>query len=65
MSLTYTVKESLSGFTRTKLSTAISIVTIGISLMLLGLCRYQHQRVAIHRDASVESRVGGVFAGAD
>jgi cell division transport system permease protein len=37
MSLSYTVKESFSGFTRTKLSTAISIVTIGISLLLLGV----------------------------
>lgn len=37
MSLSYTVKESLSGFTRTKLSTAISIITIGISLVLLGV----------------------------
>lgn len=37
MSLSYTVKESLSGFTRTKLSTVISIVTIGISLLLLGI----------------------------
>lgn len=37
MSLSYTVKESFSGFTRTKLSTAISVVTIGISLLLLGI----------------------------
>jgi cell division transport system permease protein len=37
MSLSYTVKESLSGFTRTKLSTAISIITISISLVLLGV----------------------------
>jgi cell division transport system permease protein len=37
MSLSYTVKESFSGFTRTKLSTAISIVTIGMSLLLLGV----------------------------
>ncbi len=37
MSLSYTVKESLSGFTRTKLSTTISIITIGISLLLLGI----------------------------
>lgn len=37
MSLSYTVKESFSGFTRTKLSTAISIITIGISLLLLGV----------------------------
>ncbi len=31
------MRESLSGFTRTKLSTAISIITIGISLLLLGI----------------------------
>ncbi|MEO8168633.1 MAG: permease-like cell division protein FtsX [bacterium] len=37
MSLSYTIRESLSGFTRTKLSTAISIITIGISLLLLGV----------------------------
>lgn len=37
MSLSYTMRESLSGFTRTKLSTAISIITIGISLLLLGV----------------------------
>ncbi|MBI5472645.1 MAG: ABC transporter permease [Ignavibacteriae bacterium] len=37
MSLSYTVKESLSGFTRTKLSTVISVITIGISLLLLGV----------------------------
>jgi cell division transport system permease protein len=37
MSFSYTVKESFSGFTRTKLSTAISIVTISISLLLLGI----------------------------
>jgi cell division transport system permease protein len=37
MSFSYTVRESLAGFTRTKFSTAMSIVTIGISLLLLGL----------------------------
>jgi cell division transport system permease protein len=37
MSLAYTLRESISGFTRTKLSTTISIVTISISLMLLGI----------------------------
>ena len=31
------MRESLSGFTRTKLSTAISIITVGISLLLLGI----------------------------
>lgn len=37
MSLSYTIKESFSGFTRTKLSAIISIITIGISLLLLGI----------------------------
>lgn len=37
MSFSYTIKESFSGFTRTKLSTFISIVTVGISLLLLGI----------------------------
>lgn len=36
MSLSYTVRESFSGFRRTKLSSTISIVTICISLLLLG-----------------------------
>lgn len=37
MSFSYTLQESISGFTRTKLSTAVSIVTICISLLLLGV----------------------------
>jgi cell division transport system permease protein len=37
MSISYTLSESFSGFTRTKLSTFISIVTIAISLLLLGV----------------------------
>jgi cell division transport system permease protein len=37
MSLRYTLTESLSGFTRTKLSTLLSIITIAISLLLLGV----------------------------
>lgn len=37
MSLGYTVRESLSGFRRTKLSSAISIATVSISLLLLGI----------------------------
>ena len=37
MSLSYTLRESISGFKRTKLSTAVSIVTISISLLLLGV----------------------------
>lgn len=37
MNLLYTVKESLSGFQRAKLSMAVSITTITVSLILLGL----------------------------
>lgn len=37
MSLAYTLRESFSGFTRAKLSTFVSIVTIIISLLLLGV----------------------------
>jgi cell division transport system permease protein len=37
MSLSYTLRESISGFKRTKLSTIVSIVTISISLLLLGV----------------------------
>jgi len=37
MSFSYTIRESFSGFTRTRLSTTISIVTISISLLFLGL----------------------------
>ncbi len=37
MSLSYTLRESFSGFRRTKLSSIISILTICISLVLLGL----------------------------
>jgi cell division transport system permease protein len=37
MSFSYTVRESFSGFSRTKLSSAISIITIMISLILLGI----------------------------
>jgi len=37
MSFSYTLRESLSGFSRTKLSSVISILTICVSLLLLGL----------------------------
>lgn len=37
MSLRYTLGESFSGFTRAKLSSLLSIVTIAISLLLLGV----------------------------
>lgn len=37
MSLRYTLRESFSGFTRAKLSAFVSITTISISLLLLGV----------------------------
>lgn len=37
MSISYTIRESLSGFTRTRLSSLLSIITISISVLLLGL----------------------------
>ncbi len=37
MSLSYTLRESFSGFTRTKLSSILSVITIAIALMFLGL----------------------------
>lgn len=37
MSISYTVRESLSGFTRTRLSSLLSIITISISVLLLGI----------------------------
>jgi cell division transport system permease protein len=37
MSLSYTIRESLSGFRRTKISSTLSIVTICVALLLLGL----------------------------
>jgi cell division transport system permease protein len=37
MSISYTIRESFSGFTRTKLSSALSILTIAISLVILGI----------------------------
>jgi cell division transport system permease protein len=37
MSLSYTLRESVSGFRRTKLSSLLSIITIAISLLLLGV----------------------------
>jgi len=51
MSLGYTFRESFSGFTRTKLSSAISIITVSISLLLLGLFAV----VSIHATRFVEA----------
>jgi cell division transport system permease protein len=37
MSMSYTIRESFSGFKRTRLSSALSIVTICVALLLMGL----------------------------
>jgi len=37
MSISYTMRESFSGFRRAKLSTALSILTVCVSLLLLGI----------------------------
>ena len=37
MSITYTLKESLSGFRRAKLSSMLAVITVWIALVLLGL----------------------------
>jgi len=37
MSLSYTIRESLSGFSRARLSTLISVATVSISLLFLGM----------------------------
>lgn len=37
MSFAYTLKESISGFKRAKLSSFVSVVTVSISLLLLGI----------------------------
>ncbi len=51
MSFSYTLRESLSGFKRTKLSSTISIVTICISLLLLGAFAF----VSIQASRFIES----------
>jgi cell division transport system permease protein len=51
MSLAYTLRESLSGFRRTKLSSTISIITICISLLLLGAFAV----VSVHASRFVDS----------
>jgi cell division transport system permease protein len=51
MSLSYTLRESLSGFTRTKLSSTISIITICISLLLLGVFAV----ITIHASRFIET----------
>jgi len=51
MSLSYTLRESISGFTRTKLSSTISIITICISLLLLGV----FATITIHASRFIET----------
>lgn len=51
MSLSYTLRESFSGFRRTKLSSAISIITICISLLLLGVFAI----ITVHASRFIES----------
>jgi cell division transport system permease protein len=51
MSLSYTLRESFSGFRRTKLSSAISIITICISLLLLGVFAI----ISVHASRFIES----------
>lgn len=51
MSLSYTLRESVSGFKRTKLSSIVSILTICISLLLLGLFAV----VSLHASRFIES----------
>jgi cell division transport system permease protein len=51
MSLSYTLRESFSGFKRTKLSSAISIITICVSLLLLGVFAV----ITVHASRFIES----------
>ena len=51
MSLSYTLRESISGFTRTKLSSTIAIITICISLLLLGV----FATITIHASRFIET----------
>ena len=37
MSLSYTIRESFSGFRRTKISSTLSVITVSVALLLLGL----------------------------
>jgi cell division transport system permease protein len=51
MSLSYTLRESFSGFKRTRLSSTISIITICISLLLLGVFAV----ITVHASRFIES----------
>jgi len=51
MSLSYTLRESISGFTRTKLSSTISVATICISLLLLSIFAV----ITLHASRFIES----------
>lgn len=50
MSMSYTLRESLSGFRRTKISSTLSIMTVCIALLLLGLFAV----VTIHAERFLE-----------
>jgi cell division transport system permease protein len=50
MSLSYTLRESFSGFRRTKISSTLSIVTVCVALLLLGLFAV----ISIHTERFIE-----------
>jgi cell division transport system permease protein len=50
MSLSYTVRESFSGFRRTKISSTLSIITVCVALLLLGLFAV----ISIHTERFIE-----------
>jgi len=50
MSLSYTLRESFSGFRRTKISSTLSIVTVAVALLLLGIFAV----VTIHAERFIE-----------
>jgi cell division transport system permease protein len=50
MSLSYTLRESFSGFRRTKISSTISIITVGVALILLGI----FTAISVHTERFLE-----------
>lgn len=50
MSLSYTIRESFSGFRRTKISSTLSIITVCVALLLLGLFAV----ISIHTERFIE-----------
>jgi cell division transport system permease protein len=50
MSLSYTIRESFSGFRRTKISSTLSVMTVSVALLLLGLFAI----VTIHAERFLE-----------